>query len=156
MGRACAEALLKEGVEVIINGRDTARLDEAVKELSQSTGGKVHGVVADVTTSEGRAALLAACPSPDILVNNNAGPDPRDFLTNDEAVWMGALEANMVAPMMLVRAVLPGMIEGRWMRDGLGEEGYEKVKAQFSATSLLGRVSTPEQIASAAIWWWRC
>ncbi len=116
LGRACAEALLKEGVEVIINGREAARLEAAVQELSQSTGGKVRGVVADVTTAEGRAALLAACPSPDILVNNNAGPDPRDFLTNDEAVWMGALEANMVAPMMLVRAVLPGMIERKFGR----------------------------------------
>ena len=60
LGRACAEALLKEGVEVIINGREAARLEAAVQELSQSTGGKVRGVVADVTRAEGRAALLAA------------------------------------------------------------------------------------------------
>ena len=116
LGRACAEALLREGVEVIINGRDAARLDEAVQELRASTGGEVRGVVADVTTTAGRASLLAACPTPDILVNNNAGPDPRDFLTNDEAVWMAALEANMVAPMMLVRAVLPAMIERKFGR----------------------------------------
>jgi 3-oxoacyl-[acyl-carrier protein] reductase len=116
LGRACAEALLKEGVEVVINGRDPVRLEEALRELRDSTGGKVRAVVADVTTKAGRAALLAACPDPDILVNNNAGPDPRDFLTNDEERWLGALEANMVAPMMLVRAVLPSMIEKRFGR----------------------------------------
>ena len=116
LGRACAEALLKEGVEVVINGRDPVRLEEALRELRDSTGGQVRAVVADVTTREGRAALLAACPTPDILVNNNAGPDPRDFLTNDEERWLGALEANMVAPMMLVRAVLPSMIEKRFGR----------------------------------------
>ena len=116
LGRACAEALLKEGVEVVINGRDPVRLEEALRELRESTGGQVRAVVADVTTKEGRAALLAACPTPDILVNNNAGPDPRDFLTNDEERWLGALEANMVAPMMLVRAVLPSMIEKRFGR----------------------------------------
>ena len=100
----------------MINGRDPSRLEEALKELRAATGGTVTGVVADVTTREGRAALLAACPSPDILVNNNAGPDPRDFLTNGEETWMAALEANMVAPIMLVRAVLPGMIERKFGR----------------------------------------
>lgn len=60
--------------------------------------------------------------------------------------------ARHLAPKVRVNAVLPGMIEGRWMRDGLGEQAYEKVKAQFAGTSLLGRVSTPEQIASAVVW----
>lgn len=60
--------------------------------------------------------------------------------------------ARNLAPKLRVNAVLPGMIEGRWMRDGLGQEGYERVKAQYSATALLGRISTPEQIASAVLW----
>lgn len=60
--------------------------------------------------------------------------------------------ARNLAPKVRVNAVLPGMIEGRWMRDGLGEEAYQRVKAQYSATSLLGRISTPEQIASAVVW----
>jgi 3-oxoacyl-[acyl-carrier protein] reductase len=60
--------------------------------------------------------------------------------------------ARNLAPRLRVNAVLPGMIEGRWMREGLGDEGYERVKAQFSATALLGRISTPEQIASAVVW----
>ena len=60
--------------------------------------------------------------------------------------------ARNLAPRVRVNAVLPGMIEGRWMLDGLGQAGYDKVKAQFSATALLGRISTPEQIASAVIW----
>ena len=116
LGRACAQALLAEGVEVVVNGREAGRLEQAVQELRAATGGKVRGIVADVTTREGREALLAACPTPDILVNNNAGPDPRDFLTNGEDTWMAALEANMVAPMMLVRAVLPAMIERKFGR----------------------------------------
>ena len=60
--------------------------------------------------------------------------------------------ARTLAPAIRVNAVLPGMIEGRWMRDGLGEEAYERVKGQFAAASALGRVSTPEQIASAVCW----
>jgi 3-oxoacyl-[acyl-carrier protein] reductase len=60
--------------------------------------------------------------------------------------------ARNLAPRLRVNAVLPGMIEGRWMRDGLGDVGYERVKAQFAATALLGKVSTPEQIASAVAW----
>lgn len=60
--------------------------------------------------------------------------------------------ARNLAPRVRVNAVLPGMIEGRWMRDGLGDEAYERVKGQYSANSLLGRISTPEQIASAVLW----
>ena len=73
-------------------------------------------VVGDITTESGRAALLAACPSPDILVNNNAGPPPAEFAALDYARWMSALESNLVAPLLLVRAVLPGMIARRFGR----------------------------------------
>lgn len=60
--------------------------------------------------------------------------------------------ARTLAPNVRVNAVLPGMIEGRWMRGGLGDEAYERVKAQFAATSLMGQISTPEQIAAAVVW----
>jgi 3-oxoacyl-[acyl-carrier protein] reductase len=116
LGRACAEALLMEGVRVVINGRDAERLETAARELRAATGGELVAVQGDVTTATGRAALLAACPSPDILVNNNAGPDPTNFLDVSEEAWAAALDANMIAPLLLVKAVLPGMIERKFGR----------------------------------------
>src|SRR5262249_8045903 len=74
LGRACALALAQAGCEVTINGRDRAQLDATAAEIGKATGAKVQGVLADVATAEGQAALFAACPEPDILVPNNAGP----------------------------------------------------------------------------------
>lgn len=116
LGLACAEALLREGVKVVVNGRNAEKLTRTVESLRADTGGEVGGVAADVTTRAGRAALLAACPTPDILVNNNAGPKPSSFIDLDEADWLEALEGNMVAPIQLIRAVLPAMRERRFGR----------------------------------------
>ncbi|MDB5583086.1 MAG: 3-oxoacyl-ACP reductase [Bradyrhizobium sp.] len=109
LGRACAEALLAEGVRVVINGRHAERTEAVAHEFGGRWPGRVIGVTGDVTTTDGRSALLDACPDPDILVNNNAGPEPGAFSSFDEAIWLDALNANMVAPLMLVRAVLPAM-----------------------------------------------
>ncbi len=109
LGKACAIALASEGVEVLINGRNADSLEEAIAAIRSQTGSKVTGVVADVTTEEGRTALLARCPDPDILVNNNAGPSPGKFLDYDREQWSAVLDANMIAPLLLVRAVLPTM-----------------------------------------------
>ncbi len=114
LGRACAQALLGEGVEVVLNGRDPQRLAETEAALSHL--GKVGAVAADLDTAAGRAALLAACPQPDILVTNNGGPSPRFFADVDEAAWADALAANMIAPLMLIRAVLPAMRARRFGR----------------------------------------
>jgi len=76
----------------------------------------VIAVEADVTTAEGRAKLLAACPQPDILVNNNAGPAPKGFLEIEPEDWADALQANMVAALALTRAVVPAMKERRFGR----------------------------------------
>ena len=73
LGLACATSLAQEGCEVFLNGRKADKLQRVATELAQATGAKVHAVVGDITTPEGRAALLAACPEPDILINNNAG-----------------------------------------------------------------------------------
>jgi 3-oxoacyl-[acyl-carrier protein] reductase len=116
LGRACAEALLSEGVAVVINGRDADRLAATAADLRARYNAQVEAVVADVTTAAGRAALLAACPDPDILVNNNAGPEPGPFAALDEQAWMDALSANMVAPLLLIRAVLPAMVERKFGR----------------------------------------
>jgi 3-oxoacyl-[acyl-carrier protein] reductase len=109
LGRACAQALAEEGVDVVVNGRDPDRTQAAADEIRAATGVRVTAVVADVTTRQGRELLLAACPEPDILVNNSAGPDPGRFQDFDETSWLDALEGGMVSPLMLIRAVLPAM-----------------------------------------------
>src|SRR5205807_4787460 len=79
LGRACAQALAAAGCELVINGRDEDTLKSAAAALQAQTGAKITPVRADVASAEGQAALFAACPEPDILVNNNAGPPLRDF-----------------------------------------------------------------------------
>lgn len=116
LGLACAEALAAEGVTVFINGRKAEQLESTVERLRADLGATVEGVVADVTTAEGRTALLSACPEPDILINNNAGPAPGSFQSLDQDIWLGAIEANMIAPLQLVRAVLPAMRAKRFGR----------------------------------------
>lgn len=115
LGKACAQSLAREGVFVTINGRDMESLKAAEAEI-KAAGGKVQAVEADINTAEGRAALLAACPEPDILVNNNSGPPPGLFADWKEADWQAALDANLLAPIMMIQAVLPGMQERRFGR----------------------------------------
>jgi 3-oxoacyl-[acyl-carrier protein] reductase len=116
LGFACARALAHEGVHVIINGRDPERLATAEAALRKMARGSVSSVCADVTTLDGRAALLSVVPDPDILVNNNAGPEPKDFLKIEDDDWARALEANMIAPVLLVHRVIPGMIARKFGR----------------------------------------
>lgn len=111
LGLGCALALAEAGCNIVINGRDQARLDLTAKEISERFQVTVTPVAADVSTAEGQKALLAACPSPDILVNNNGGPPRRDYteLTRD-AILDGVVQ-NMVTPVELIQAVLPSMME---------------------------------------------
>jgi hypothetical protein len=101
---------------VWINGRSAAKLERAAASLREATGATVHAVVADLNTDAGRSALVAACPEPDILVNNNAGPPPGQLADWDHVAWLGALEANLIAGVLLIRAVLPGMRARRFGR----------------------------------------
>jgi 3-oxoacyl-[acyl-carrier protein] reductase len=107
LGFACAEALAREGAEVWINGRDGSALAAAEAALAEL--GTVHAVLADLNTEAGRAALLTACPEPDVLVTNNNGPAPGTYAQWGEAEWEGAFLANMIAPALLIRSVLDGM-----------------------------------------------
>ena len=116
LGFACAQALAHEGVHVIVNGRDRAKLDKAAAELRKSAGAEVTPVAADIATEEGRNSLLAAAPVCDILINNNGGPAPGYFADVDYTMWMKVIEANMVAPIMLTRGVLAGMKERKFGR----------------------------------------
>src|SRR5688500_17354229 len=116
LGRACAVELARAGVHLLVNGRDPERLEKVRHEISDKTGAEVLAVAADLTTEEGRAALLAAMPEPDRLVNNNNGPPPRDFRAVDRDAMLAGLEANMVAPAMLIRAVIDSMVARRFGR----------------------------------------
>ncbi|MEE2678359.1 MAG: SDR family oxidoreductase [Myxococcota bacterium] len=116
LGRACAISLAREGVCVVINGRDPERLAHTAEEIRAETGGEVIPVAADLDSAEAREALVAACPDADILVNNNAGPPPGRFEDWEHEQWLAGLESNLLAPTMLIRALLPGMQERRFGR----------------------------------------
>ncbi len=117
LGRACARALAREGVHVVINGRDAARLGQAAEELrGEALVGSITPVAADLDVQTERERLVAACPDADILVNNNGGPAPGRFEDWGHAEWLAALEANLLAPVMMIRALLPGMRERRFGR----------------------------------------
>lgn len=137
LGLACASALAAEGANVVLNGRDEARLSEAVSAVRAFASGTVTGVAADIATPEGRAALLAACPAPDILVNNNGGPPPRALDAIDEEAMRDAINANMMIPILLAQSVLPSMA-----RRGSGRI--------VNITSVAVRMTVPGLAASTA------
>ena len=116
LGYACARALAQEGVNVTINGRDEDKLRKAAKALSEVAEQDVRYVAGDVTTDAGRAALLEACPAPDILLNNNAGPSAKQFPDTEPSDWRATLDGNMIAPILFIHSVLPGMIERKFGR----------------------------------------
>ena len=118
LGRACALALAQEGVAVTIVARGEAALKATLDELQKvDGGGTAHTVVvADITTPEGRAAALAACPQPDILINNAGGPPPGDFRDWTRDDWIAALDANMLTPIELIKATVDGMIARKFGR----------------------------------------
>ena len=116
LGRACALALAHEGVNVVINARGADALNATADDIRRTTGVNVQAIAADITTPQGRAEVLAACPAPDILVKNAGGPPIGDFRDWDEAAWQAAVNANMVTPIMLIRAVVDGMIERKFGR----------------------------------------
>jgi len=116
LGKACATSLAREGCIVFINGRDPAMLSATAAEICAASGAKVTPVQADINTEAGRSTLIAACPDADILVNNNAGPPPGKLADWDHAAWLAALEANMLAPILLIRALVPGMRQRKFGR----------------------------------------
>lgn len=116
LGFACADALAAEGVRVTVNGRDPDTLDAARRRLADTHGVEVGAVAGDIGSASTRAALLDACPAPDILVTNNAGPAPGRFADWERDDWIDALDANMLAPLAMIRAVLEGMVERRFGR----------------------------------------
>ncbi len=116
LGKACAQALAREGVVLVINARTSETLEATAEEIRRDTGARVDTVAGDIGAETTRRALLDACPEPDILVNNNAGPPPGRFQNWDRDAWTAALDANMLAPIEMIRAVIDGMVERRFGR----------------------------------------
>jgi 3-oxoacyl-[acyl-carrier protein] reductase len=116
LGKASAMALAHEGADLVIAARRRDVLESAADEIGSATGRRPRTVVADVTTKEGREAILDACPAPDILVNNAGGPPPGDFRKFERDDWIKALDGNMLAPIALIKATLDGMVARRFGR----------------------------------------
>jgi len=116
LGKGCAIALAREGVNLVITARGKEELDATAAELRKNFGVTVTPIAGDITTAEGRNAALAAAPAPDILVNNAGGPPPGDFRDWDRDAWVKAVEANMITPILMIRAVVDGMIARKFGR----------------------------------------
>jgi 3-oxoacyl-[acyl-carrier protein] reductase len=110
LGKACAFALAREGVDVTIVARTRPVVEQTAADIRAATGVAVTAVAADITKAEGRAAALAACPAPDILLNNADGPMPGDFRTWTRDIWIDALDSMMLAPIEMIRATVDGMM----------------------------------------------
>src|SRR5437764_12673945 len=116
LGYACAKALAQAGCEIVLNGRNQEQLGAAAAELKKTTGAKIVAVTADVASAEGQKALFAACPEPDILVNNNAGPPPRDFRELDRQKLLDGVIANMVVAIELTQKAIDPMVAKKFGR----------------------------------------
>ena len=116
LGRGCAEALAAAGVELVLNARGEKALEATAAAIRERHGVAVTAVAADITATEGRDAVLAACRAPDILVTNAGGPPPGIWSDWSREDFLKAIDANMLTPIALMQAVLPGMIERRWGR----------------------------------------
>jgi 3-oxoacyl-[acyl-carrier protein] reductase len=109
LGKGCANALAEAGVSLVINGRNQALLEQTAQEIRQAWAVSVTPVLADVSTADGQAALLKACPNPDILVNNNGGPPVRNFRELNREAMLTGITMNMVTPIELIQRVIDSM-----------------------------------------------
>ena len=110
LGKACAFALAGEGVDLAIAARTRDALESAAAEIARVTGVNVAPVAADLTTDAGRTAAIAACPNPDILINNSQGPLPGDFHDWSRDDWIAALDDMMLGPIEMMRLTVDGMM----------------------------------------------
>ncbi len=116
LGRGAARALAEAGCDLVINGRDAALLEEEAKAIAERFGVTVVAVAGDVSQPAVQQALIAAAPATDILVNNNGGPPRRTFEELDRQKIIDGVIQNMVTPLELIQAVLPGMTARRFGR----------------------------------------
>jgi len=110
LGKACALALAREGVDITIVARTQATLEATAAEFRAATGARIAIVAADIATPQGRSAAIAACPEPDILLNNAEGRLPGDFRDFTREDWIAALDTMMLAPIEMMRLTVDGMM----------------------------------------------
>jgi 3-oxoacyl-[acyl-carrier protein] reductase len=158
LGRGCAEALAAEGVTLVLNARGAEALEATAQAIRDAHGVEVVTVAADITTDEGRARVLEAAGAVDILVTNAGGPPPGVWSDWDRDDFIKALDANMLAPIALMTALLPGMMERGWGR--VVNITSQSVKAPIpqlglsnaARTGLTGYVAgTARQVAHAGV-----
>src|SRR4026209_143323 len=106
LGRGGPRARAQEGVDLVINARTKAELEATAEQIRKKTGVKVTAVAVDVTTEAGRKQVLAACPEPDIVVNNAGGPPPGNFRDWTREHWIKAIDANMLTPIEFIKATV--------------------------------------------------
>ncbi|MGB7261136.1 MAG: SDR family NAD(P)-dependent oxidoreductase, partial [Albidovulum sp.] len=116
LGRGCAVALAEAGVDLVLNARGAEALAETAGTIRKAYGVNVTEVAADITTDSGRQSVLAAAGSVDILVTNAGGPPPGMWSDWEREDFLKALDANMLTPIALMKALLPGMIAKGWGR----------------------------------------
>ena len=134
LGKACALQLAKEGVNVVISARTKADIEATAEEIRKAANVKVIAIACDVTTEEGRKLILAACPNPDILINNAGGPPPGDFKDFSLDDWRKAIEWNMITPIALIKATVYGMMDRKFGR--ILNITSQSVKAPIAALGL--------------------
>lgn len=116
LGLGCAEALAEAGVNLVMNARGAEALEASAAAIRGKYGVDVVTVAADVTTEEGRAAVLKEAEGVEILVNNAGGPPPGMWTDWEREDFIKALDANMLAPIAMIKALVPGMMERGWGR----------------------------------------
>ncbi|MDE0589277.1 SDR family oxidoreductase [Halocynthiibacter sp. C4] len=116
LGRGCAEALAAEGVNLVLNARTEGPLEKTAQELRDKYGVDVVAIAADITSEEGRNKVLAEAADVDILVTNAGGPPPGMWSDWEREDFIKAIDANMLTPIALMKALLPKMIEKGWGR----------------------------------------
>ena len=116
LGKACAEFLAADGVDVVLTARGAEALEKTADEIRSKYQVKVTAIAGDIATPAGREAVLKACPEPDILINNAGGPPPGDFRNWTRDDWIKALDANMLTPIELIKATVDGMMARKWGR----------------------------------------
>ncbi|MGH8913252.1 MAG: SDR family oxidoreductase, partial [Acidimicrobiia bacterium] len=148
-GKAGALALAQQGADVTNNGLHEETLAAAAEEIRANASVEVVTVAADINTAEGRDLLLATCPDPDILVNNNWGPPPGRWEDFEYQDWLKAVESNMLAPIMLIKAVVGGMKERRFGR--IVNITSQMVKSPFAVMGLSAGARTGLTAAAKAL-----
>jgi 3-oxoacyl-[acyl-carrier protein] reductase len=158
LGRGCAEALAAEGVNLIINARTVLELEETAEDIRKAYAVEVKTVACDVTTIDGRSKILNTIKKLDILVTNAGGPPPGKWHDWEREDFLAALEANMLAPIMLMKTYLPSMMKQKWGR--IVNITSQSVKAPLAnlglsnaaRTGLTGYVAgTARQVASHGV-----